>query len=413
MLLKFLFTLITVASCFSLHSQSAIQPSAKNVSEDFENIPQLHWQFKSSAPFFSSPVISAGTVYVGSLDSTLYALALNSGTLKWKLKTGGAIRSSVCADGDYVYLYSGDATLYAIQKTTGKIEWTFKTKGGILGERQYDFADYFQSSPVFHNGRIFFGAGDGRVYALDNDGKLIWSYKTNGIVHTTPGIYKESIIVGSFDGKIYALTQDKGELIWNFKTLGHRYFPEGEVQGSLVIANDLVYIGARDYNFYAIDAKSGYCHWNKSFPFGWAMAATSQDSVIYVGTSDDRVLLALEGTSGKELWRTDVKFNVFGTCIYSNKMAYVGTLMGKVWAIELKSGSVKWVYNTPGYQRHHLNFFKADDTFRDDIMNIIKSPADFIGMEYKLGAIFSSPAIAKDLMIISSTDGTIYCLKKV
>ena len=179
-----------------------------------------------------------------------------------------------------------------------------------------------------------------------------------------------------------------------------------------MVTNDLVYVGARDYNLYAIDAMSGYAHWNKQFPFGWAMAVTPHDSVIYVGTSDDRVLVAIDGKSGQELWRTDVKFNIFGPCAYSSGMAYVGTQMGKLFGVDLKDGKVKWTFTTESYQANHLKYFKPDDTFRDDIMNIIKTPADFIGMEYNLGAIFSTPAIANDHMVVSSTDGFVYCLKR-
>lgn len=380
---------------------------------DFEKLPSLHWKFKSRGPVFSTPVISGDVIYVGSLDSTVYAIKLNSGKLQWKLKTGGEIRSTVCLDGDQLFVYSGDATLYSIHKISGKVLWTFKTKGGILGDRRYDFADYYQSSPVIQNGRIYFGAGDSRVYALNKkNGMLDWSFKTNGIVHTTPALYKDRLIVGSFDGTLYALSQDRGDLLWKFKTVGHHFFPEGEVQGSPVVSNDIVYFGARDYNLYAIDAINGYAHWNRSFLNGWAMAVTPRDSVIYVGTSDDRVLVALEAVSGKELWRADVKFNIFGPGVYSASMLYVGTLMGKLFGIDVKDGKVKWVFTTESYDTNHLKYFKPDDTFRDDIMNFIKTPADFISMEYALGAIFSTPAISDNHMVIGSTDGTIYCLKK-
>ncbi|HZI25875.1 MAG TPA: PQQ-binding-like beta-propeller repeat protein, partial [Chryseolinea sp.] len=216
---------------------------------------------------------------------------------------------------------------------------------------------------------------------------------------------------GSFDGTLYALRRSDGDLLWKFKTAGHRYFPDGEIQGSPVVANDLVYFGARDYNLYAVDVFDGYAHWNKAFPLGWAMAVTTRDSVIYVGTSDDRALVTLDGKSGQELWRTDVKFNIFGQCVTTATMAYVGTLMGKLFAIDLKDGAVKWVYTTASYRENHLKYFKEDDSFRDDITNFIKTPADFIAMEYALGGIFSSPAIRNDQMVISSTDGMVYCLK--
>lgn len=381
------------------------------VASRFPSRAEAQWKFKTRGPIFSNPVISDGLVYVGGLDSALYAIDLKSGKMKWKFKTGGEIRSTVSLSDGKLFLYSGDATLYAIDKLSGRELWSFKTKGGILGDRRYDFADYYQSSPVVHNGRLFFGGGDSRVYALDIlSGRMIWSFKSAGIVHTTPALYKDRIFVGSFDGNVYALKQENGDLIWKFKTVGHRYFPDGEVQGAPVQSNGLVYVGARDYNLYAIDALDGYSHWNKSFPFGWAMALTPRDSVLYVGTSDDRMLVALDGRSGAELWRTDVKFNIFGPCAYSSSMAYVGTLMGKLFGIDLKNGKIKWEYTTVGYQAHHQKFFKPDDSFRDDITEMIKTPADFIGMEYTVGAIFSTPLIHYDQLLFSTTEGTVYCL---
>lgn len=380
---------------------------------DFEREAVLEWRFRTGKPIFSSPVISEGIVYAGGLDSILYAVEINSGKLKWKFKTGGEIRSTVCLYQQKLFLFSGDGNLYCIDRITGKLVWKFATKGNILGDRRYDFADYYQSSPVVANGKVFFGAGDSRAYALDVvDGKLIWVYKTGAVLHATPARYRDRVFVGSFDGNIYALSQSSGELLWKFKTIGHRYFPDGEVQGAPVVSNDVVYVGARDYNLYAIDAMEGSAHWRKTFPFGWAMALTPRDSVIYVGTSDDRVFVALDGKSGKELWRTDVKFNIFGPCVYSKSMGYVGTLMGKLFGINLKDGKIKWVYATEGYAKNHLKYFKPDDSFRDDIMNVIKTPADFIQMEYSLGAIFSTPALTNDHMIVTSTDGTIYCFRK-
>jgi outer membrane protein assembly factor BamB len=406
---------ILIFNCNYLFGQNSIAPNAtSNIKiTDYDKLPTMHWKFKTNMPLFSSPVISENVVFVGSLDSTLYAVDLATGKLKWKFKTGGQIRSTVSMQGDQLFLYSGDAILYCLSKTSGKVLWSFKTIGGILGERLYDFADYFQSSPVYHNKRIFFGAGDGYVYAIDyNSGKLCWSFKAGEIIHTTPSLYKDRLFIGSFDGNLYALRQEDGSLLWKFKTVGHRYFPTGQVQGNPVAKNDLVYFGARDYNFYAIDVFGGHCHWNKSFLFGWAMAATTGDSAIYLGTSDDRILLALDSKTGQELWRTDVKFNIFGPPATSASIVYVGTLMGKIYGIDRKNGNIKWVFTTEGYKSNHLKYFNPDDTFRKDISNLIKTPADFIGMEYKLGAIFSTPAITEDFIVVSSTDGNIYCLKR-
>ncbi|MFI5135676.1 MAG: PQQ-binding-like beta-propeller repeat protein, partial [Chitinophagales bacterium] len=136
------------------------------------------------------------------------------------------------------------------------------------------------------------------------------------------------------------------------------------------------------------------------------------DSILYVGTSDDRILLAVDVFTGKEIWKTNMHFNIFGPCVLSSSMCYVGTLLGKVYGVDLKTGSIQWSFTDEGYQKNHLNYFKEDDSYRDDIYSLIKSDDDYIKWMYDIGAIFSSPAITNDFMIVSSTDGNIYCLKR-
>jgi outer membrane protein assembly factor BamB len=241
---------------------------------------------------------------------------------------------------------------------------------------------------------------------------LMWTYKTNDIVHNTPVIYKDKLIIGSFDGNVYALALSNGSLIWKFKSVGQQYFPQGEFQGSPAVGNGLIYIGGRDYNTYAIDATGGYAHWNRKFQAGWALSSTVKDTVLYVGTSDDRVLVAIDGRNGQEYWKSNVKFNIFGNCSFSPSMVYVGTIWGKLFGIDQKTGTIKWALSMDGYTVNHDKYFKADDTFRDDIGRILRAPVEWIGAEYKMGGIFSTPAISNDWMIVTSTDGTVYGLKR-
>jgi eukaryotic-like serine/threonine-protein kinase len=403
-----LFLLCLIAS----YSSTFAQKKSSQQTTSLQSAPAILWKFQIKTPFIASPVSDATQTYVGGLDSVLYALELSSGKLKWKFRTNGEIRSSVSINNNNIYLSGGDGVLYCLDKNTGKVNWQFRTLGGLLGERKYDFADYFYSTPVLYQNKLFFGAGDGRVYAINPDnGKLIWSYQANDIVHTTPAFSDDKIFVGSFDGHLYALNTNDGSLLWKFKSVGHRYFPKGEMMGSPVVANNLVLIGSRDYNLYALDVNQGYCHWNKQFPFGWAMALTPNDSIVYVGTSDDRLIAAIDVASGATRWSTPTQFNIFGPAAITSTKGYVGTLMGKLFCMDLKTGKTEWIFVTERYTQNKSKYFKDDDSFRDDIGKLIKSPIDFIQMEYNVGAFFSTPSIAGTLLIASSADGNVYALK--
>lgn len=395
--MRYALLLALTTYCFFAHGQPDAGPS-------------LAWKFRTGGPVIGSPAVSGERAFVGSLDSTLYALDLATGQVRWARRLGGVIRSTACLHDGRVYVTAGDAVLYALDAASGQIRWRFRTLGGILGERKYDFADYYHSSPVVSGNWVCFGAGDGRVYAVSADtGQLQWSFQTGDIVHTTPALAGDRLFIGSLDGHLYALDVRTGSLRWKFKSVGHRYFPKGEMQGSPVVGNGLVYIGSRDYNLYALDASHGYGHWTKSFPLGWATALSVRDSVLYVGTSDDKLIAAVDGRTGRELWRTDAGFNIFGGAAFSDDRLYVGTLMGKILGLDRRTGAVRWTRTTVGYEQHKSRYFGADDRFRPDIQTLIRVPEDFLNLYYRVGAIFSAPTLAGARLLAGSADGYIYC----
>lgn len=377
--------------------------------EDFDELPKIKWEFKTSKAIFSSPVVWENTVCFGGNDSILHVVNIESGKEKWRFKTDGEIRSNVCIEGDFLYLNGGDGIIYKLEKLTGRTIWKFETKG----EKKVDFADYFQSTPVLQNQVLYFGSGAGYLYAVDaKKGKEIWKFKTGNAVHTAPAIANDKIFFGSFDGYVYALELRKGKLVWKFKTVGHKYFPTGDVMGSPTVFNDLVYIGARDYNFYAIDQEKGFCHWNKAFFRGWALNCSVSDSVLYIGSADERVLIAADPKTGAEFWKTNMEFLVFGNNAYSETLLYVGTTKGKLQAFSKLTGKYLWSFETESYKKNRQKYFKTDGTYRDDIYSIIKSNEQFLNVECELGGIFSTPVIHGNYLIFTSTNGSLYCLEK-
>ena len=88
----------------------------------------------------------------------------------------------VYSDTDWP-IYRGDQMLSGVAK--GKLPnklrllWSFKTE------------DEIKSSPVVGNGIVFIGSFDGRVYALDiRNGKKIWDFNTENAIEASPVLIK-------------------------------------------------------------------------------------------------------------------------------------------------------------------------------------------------------------------------------
>ncbi|HWA33822.1 MAG TPA: PQQ-binding-like beta-propeller repeat protein, partial [Cyclobacteriaceae bacterium] len=135
-------------------------------------------------------------------------------------------------------------------------------------------------------------------------------------------------------------------------------------------------------------------------------------TVLYVGTAEDRLMLALDARNGRELWKTNLKLHIFGRCAISRSLIYVPTIWGKVFALDRKTGTTRWTFATDGYNANHEKYFNADDTFGAGFFKVVRNSADLIPLEYKMGGIFSAPAVSGDMMVITSTEGTVYGLKK-
>jgi beta propeller repeat protein len=112
-------------------------------------------------------------------------------------------------------------------------KWTYKT-GGLIA-----------SSPTVADGKLYVGSDDGNVYALDaSTGTQIWSHATGGSVESSPAVVDGMVFVGSYDSNVYALNASTGTLIWNYAT-------GSVVFSSPAVADGRLYVGSEDGNVYA------------------------------------------------------------------------------------------------------------------------------------------------------------------
>jgi len=103
--------------------------------------------------------------------------------------------------GGAVYFGTRDGELFAVDAATGKQRWTLATGRLMAWPWGHESGDVYTSSPAFDHGMVFFGGGDGRVYAVNAaTGKEKWHAQTEGRVRASPAVDASRVYVGSADG---------------------------------------------------------------------------------------------------------------------------------------------------------------------------------------------------------------------
>ncbi len=99
--------------------------------------------------------------------------------------------------------------------TTNKLKWSLKTENWFYNKVISD-----TSPAIGFNGSIYCSSSNGRLYAFEPFGRIIWTFTTNGSFFSSPAIGVDgTIYVGNTDKYLYAITS-KGKLKWKFQTGG-------------------------------------------------------------------------------------------------------------------------------------------------------------------------------------------------
>jgi outer membrane protein assembly factor BamB len=395
-------------------------------------VPKLKgvkWAFKTHGEVVSSPAIVDGVVYVGSNDGRLYAIDQQSGSRKWAFATEARIASSPAVNQGLVYFNSYDGNFYAVDTATGKLRWKFRNAGerryaathlhGSLpaGETMPDPFDVYQSSPAVFNGAVYFGSGDGNIYALDAaTGALKWKFQTGNVVHASPAIVDGRLYIGSWDSNFYAIDAVTGKELWRFKT-GEDPDIHNQVgiQSSATVAGGVVYFGCRDSNLYALDAATGQKRWAFNNKGSWVITSpVVKGNKIYFATSDTAILHILDAKTGTPIDSLKFHWPIFSSPSIAGTILYLAGQDGKLIAIDLATWKPSWEFQPESSRQNLPALAKPDGApnyeavfqsgFYDDLLV-------GIGKLHTVGTFLSSPVISGNVVYIGSADGNLYALE--
>lgn len=389
---------------------------------------RVKWKFPTGDRIMSSPVWENKILYFGGDDGNIYAVDSETGRQLWKRTTGGPAPCTPAVANGTVFAGSYDGKFYALNAQTGAIKWKFATEGerrfeakGIHGlqpknQTIADQYDIFLSSPVVIQGAVYFGSGDGNLYALDAaTGELKWKFKTGDVIHASPAYADGVLFVGSWDSYFYAVDAATGKEKWRFHG-GEDPLIHNQVgfQSSAAVVDGMVYVGCRDSNLYALEAATGKEKWKFFNELSWVIVSPAiKDGKVVFATSDSSLYHVADAATGKSVLKQQDKAYIFSSPVIAGDVVLMGVLNGTLQARDLKTGEPLWDFQTETSRQNKGWVLTAERKFNDPMFFTSSwREAPIVGTErqFNIGAIFSTPLVMNGVVYFGSTDGNLYAI---
>jgi len=390
---------------------------------------RVKWRFPTGARIVSSAVWHDGAVIFGSDDGNVYAVDAASGRQRWMLRTGGPVASTPAVAANRVYVLSDDGRLYALDAASGELLWKFATQGerrfearGLHGwqPRTQTFADPFdvyRSSPVVADGAVYFGSGDGHVYAVDAaSGELRWAFATDDVVHASPALAHGLVYVGSWDGRFYALDARTGVRRWVFQAgVDPLIHNQQGFQSSPAVAGGLVYTGCRDGHLYALDALSGTLKWQVDTAGSWVNASPAVDGGrVWFATSDSALLIAVDAATGADRLKLDTRAYVFSSPVAAGGVVLTAVLNGTLQARDAASGALLWHFETDAARANRGWVLTSEQRFNAPWLftsSWHEGGPQTVVRQDGVGSFYATPLVHAGVVYLGSADGSLYAIE--
>lgn len=147
-----------------------------------------------------------GNLYVGSLESKLEKFDPATGNHETVLEAENWVWSTPSLDGDTLYFSDVDGNFYSYNTSTSSPNWNaIKPDGPVT------------ASPLVREEHVLLATESGSVFAIDRDGKVLWSEEVGGKIYTTPIAVGDLTIVAPLETDFYLVALDSdGRRAWTF-----------------------------------------------------------------------------------------------------------------------------------------------------------------------------------------------------
>jgi len=229
----------------------------------------------------------------------------------------------------------------ALDAETGALYWSFP------GEAEEDDLGPFYTPPTYvedygdHGLLLAAGFNDQTVYALslgdsaETEPDELWRFSGAEGQYVGGGtVTNGQYIVGNGDGRVYALSLESGDKMWDFAT-GDR------VWATPIVSGDVVYIASLDHHLYAVDVQTGDELWSLEFEGALSATPVLSGERLWIGDFTS-MLHEVDLTRGEVVWEYEALDWLWATPLLDGSTLYFSDVSGHVYALDVETHEMLW-----------------------------------------------------------------------
>jgi outer membrane protein assembly factor BamB/predicted MPP superfamily phosphohydrolase len=333
--------------------------------------PTLNRKFEMPSTIQTSPIVHRNILYIGCNDGTFRAFDLITGEILWERKFGAEILSTPAVVDGFLVVGCNDGFVRCLEPYTGTARWERDVGAAVL------------ASPIIVGDAAYVGAGDGKMYCFDlTSGKPRWEFPAQGLIKCRPAYANKTLFFGAWDNYFYAVDAETGKLRWQVPVSVTRQF--SAATANPVTTGTRVLFTSHDYCVRCLDQKTGSHLWMYR-PSSSELGPSYSSFVLFrnqaYSGSISGAVVGFDLLTGKKVAdipvRPGVPDELFDSGpVLDGKYLYIGSTGGNVYCVDLERKQVVWSYALqPGF-------------------------------------FFSTPVVWGDRLLVASSTGTVYELKR-
>lgn len=158
----------------------------------------------------TQPVVADGRVFIGTAMGTLHAFEAKTGKNLWTFEAGGPVLHTAGVEGGKVFFGCMDGCVYALEARSGRPAWKFESR----------LRTGFSTAVLLAEGKVFIANRGGVYYALSQkDGRKIWEQDVGVTLLMSSAYDRGRLFFGAMDMRVYALEARTGAIAWRSERL--------------------------------------------------------------------------------------------------------------------------------------------------------------------------------------------------